>query len=298
MLKVLLNKIKGDRVYKSSVINKNIVRNHINNTFISKLTGKNANTDMLVYTSQNPYGSFTRNPSCWLNGVSNISCFSPAQLSGANWFQRGGTLISPRHILLAKHFSINIISGGTPVLFVDDNNNVVTRKIIAIQSDLTDISIGLLDSDIPSTIKFAKVLPKNYFTYITLLDNFIFQPDSPQLLYSLGLDQQEKAIVKRVSGVSNYVGTENIPNIFMYNLLSSDPFYSFTETVIVGDSGNPVFLIIDNELVVLTTWWSDISGPFISTRYDKVNEIMNNLGGGYSLTPIDLEYVYYKYMYA
>jgi hypothetical protein len=292
----LSNRTFKNKTYnKNTPIDKEVVRNHINDTFISKLTGKNPSTDMLVYSSQNPYGGFTRNTNCWLNGVSNISCFSPAQLSGANWFQRSGTLISPRHIISAKHFRINILNGGTPLLFVDDNNNVITRNLIAYELDSTDIAIGLLDKDVPSNIKFAKVLPKNYKTYLTLVDNFLSSSDSPEKLYCVGLDQQEKAIVKRFIGIQSYVNVENIPNAIIYSLHPSDTFAPFTETMIAGDSGDPIFLIIDNELIFLSTWWTDISGPFISTRYDKVNYMMSKLGGGYNLTPIDLEYVYNKY---
>lgn len=298
--------LRGNKVYKKNNtfrlynsinnIDINVIRNHINNTFISKLTGKTAPADMFVYSSQDPYtnnGTFVRNPNCWLSGVTNISCFSPAQMSGANWWQRGGTLISPRHVLFAKHFTTSVLPGGTPLRFVDDNNNTITRNIVQYASDLTDISIAVLDSDVPSNIKFAKVLPPDYISYLKL--------SSQDLLYSVALDQQEKAIVKRMGGLSGLIandgqgGTVNIPNILIYNLLESDPFFSFTETIIVGDSGNPVFLIIDNELVVLTTWWTANSGPFITTRYNTVNSLMNQLGGGYQLTPINLQAVYNKY---
>lgn len=298
--------IKGTKVYKKNNtfrifnsinnIDKNVIRNHINDTFISKLTGKTAPADMFVYSSQDPYtnnGTFVRNPNCWLNGVTNISCFSPAQMSGANWWQRGGTLISPRHVLFAKHFTTSVLPGGTPLRFVDDNNNTVTRNIMQYATDLTDIAIAVLDSDVPSNIKFAKVLPPDYINYLTLNSN--------EFLYAVGLDQQEKAIVKRLVGLNGYIvsdgqgGTVNIPNISFFNLLSDDPFFSFTESIVVGDSGNPVFFIIDNELIVLTTWWFATGGPFITARYDAVNSLMNQLGGGYQLTPINLQAVYNKY---
>jgi len=299
IFKTLSRKIKNNKIYRPGpAIDKNVINNHINNSFISRLTGKNPTTDRKIYASRNPYGGpsgFPRSSSCWLNGVSNISCFSPAQLSGANWMVGAGTLISPRHILLAKHFFIALISGGTPILFVDDDSNIVTRKIIKYEFDpFADIAIGLLDSDMPSNIKFAKVLPLNYSTYMSLSET------TP--VYGLALDAEEKAIPKRVDGLEgrNYDKGDGsplipIPNILFNNLSSNDQFFSFTETLVAGDSGNPGFLIIDNELVVLTAFWFSTSGPFISIRYNDVNTFMNKLGGGYNLTPIDLEYVYNKY---
>jgi hypothetical protein len=49
--------------------------------------------------------------------------------------------------------------------------------------------------------------------------------------------------------------------------------------------------------VVLSAWWTDTGGPFITDRYDAVNALIDSLSpnGGYSLTPIDLAEVYAKY---
>lgn len=289
--------VKQNRIYQNKVrhslypIDKSVITNHINISITSKLLNKTP-SDRLVYSSQNPYGGvgdagfWTRNPNCWLNGVTNISCFSPAQRSGANWWQRGGTLITRKHALFAKHFATSIISGGTPLIFVDEYNNAISRKIINYGYDSSDIAIALLDSEVPSNIKIAKVLPPNYQDYI----------ETSSYKYVVGLDQEEKAIIKR-NNLAYITDLVDVPRIVSIPLDNLDPYYSFTEDIIVGDSGNPVFIIIDNELVVLTTWFTPYSGPFITTRYDVVNSIINNLspGEGYGLTPIDLASVYNKY---
>ena len=298
--RILQNKVR----YSLYPIDKNVITNHINSSTIAKLANKTP-SDRLVYSSQNPYGGvgdagiWVRNPNCWLNGVANISCFSPAQRSGANWWQRGGTLITRKHVLFAKHFVTSVLpNGGTPLIFVDENNNAIRRNIINYGYDLTDIAIAVLDQEVPSNIEIAKVLPPNYTEYLKIsgLDD--------DMILAVGLDQEEKAILKRTSFVfGSYLvsdgqgGFVNVPNINVSNPLITHPYYAFTETIIVGDSGNPVFIIIDNELVVLTTWWTPSTGPFITTRYDAVNAIINNLspGEGYGLTPVDLELVYYKY---
>lgn len=295
------NKILGHKVKSRSYpIDKRIIPVHISSSIKNKLLGKDPSTSLSVYSYQNPYtngiGQFVRNSNCWLNGVNNISCFSPAQLSGAYWYQRAGTLITKKHIILAKHFAFTALEGGTPLIFVDDNNNVIRRNLMSYAYDYTDIAIGVLDNDVPNNIKVAKVLPSNYTDYIET--NSLNK-------YSLGLNQGEQAFVNVTTlGYGGYVvsdgsgGTVNVPNIFVYALSSTDPYYAFTKTPITGDSGNPVFIIIDNDLVILTCWWAPWSGPFVTTRYDRINELINTLspGQGYSLSPIDLDYVYNKYV--
>lgn len=167
--KICINKV----LFKD--INTNIIPYHINLSATNKLIDRNPNTDRYIYSSQDPYyngvGKFIRNTSCWLNGVSNISCASPAQLSGAAWNTRAGTLITKKHVLFAKHYVPSIISGGTPLIFVADDNTVIRRNLVQLAFDTnlngngTDIAVGLLDNEVPSNIKIAKVLPINFEQY-------------------------------------------------------------------------------------------------------------------------------------
>lgn len=304
------NKLNLSKAHKKTNIDKNVIPNHINISTSNRLFSKNASTDRSVYSSQDPYfdgiGKFIRNPNCWINGVTNISCFSPAQLSGADWKTRAGTLITTKHIIQAKHYLTSILPGGTPLIFVDENNNVIRRNLMSYALDPdTDIAIGVLDSDVPSNIKIAKVLPTNFSTYIRVNNNnFVnFYP----YLYSVVLDQEEKAILKLFTGC--YGGISTILTTITSSPLSQnqpttmvpDPaqFYAWSEDAISGDSGNPNFIIIDNELVILSTFYTSIGGPFISnsTIYSTINSLIESLspGQGYSLTPVDLAAVYAKY---
>ena len=270
---------------------------HINNTILSKIQGKDPITSKNIFTSRNPYTKiFTRNPDCWLNGVSNISCMSPAQLSGTPWNTRSGTLVTPRHIVLAKHYMIPILEGGTDILFVADDNTVVTRKLVSSITDPNnDIGIMLLNEDIPSIIKFAKVLPRNHPDYLS---------QQSSMRCAVFLDQEEKALLRintflpvdpSPPGHQNvvYVTNPNHISNFSSNVLS--PIMPWYETPIAGDSGDPMFLLIDNELVLISTWTSPVSGPSYPSLYDIVNDLLTQIGPGYQLTPIDLEAVYNKY---
>lgn len=290
------NRLLGNKVRHSLYpIDTTVITSHINNSTIARLTNKDPNTDRLVYSSQNPYGSvgdagiWVRNPNCWINGVTNISCFSPAQRSGANWFQRAGTLITRKHFILAKHFVFAILEGGTGIIFVDENNNAIKRNLIQYAyDDLTDIAIGVLDNEVPSNYTFAKVLPPNYQDYIGYPENIL----------AVSLDQQEKAILKVWDGLlgGSYQYTY-ITSITSNDPSNFQPYSVFSEPIIAGDSGDPSFIIIDNELVLLSCWHFATSGPFVTDRYNKVNELIESLSPneGYSLTPINLEVIYHKY---
>jgi hypothetical protein len=280
------------------VVSKQVFAERINRFVSGKLQDKDPTTDRGIYSSQDPYfnglGKFIRNPDCWLNGVENISCFSPAQLSGANWWQRGGTLITRKHVLFAKHFTTSVITGGTPLIFVADDNTVIRRNIIQYASiPWTDVSVALLDAEVPANIKIAKVLPTNYADYL------VFDSTSP--VYCVGLDQQEKAIVKISTGGFGYIvsheGESITYRMFSVNESSAaHQFQPFNETIVTGDSGNPVFLIIDNELVVATTWWTPTGGPFVSDSpvYAATNACIEQLspGEGYALADINLQRAY------
>lgn len=270
-----------------------VLDNHINSTILNLISNKDPSTDKVIYNTQNPYtNNFIRNTNCWLYGVGNISCASPAQMSGSLWYQRAGTLISPRHVVLAKHYTIGV---GYDLKFVADDNTVITRQLESMILDPNnDIAMYLLDSDVPNSIKFAKVLPKDHPTYLS---------QSTTHRYSVYFDQEEKALL----GINTYLpyhpnppGYQNVVYVqnpqYINNAtpedLSLQPWY---ETPISGDSGNPIFLIIDNELVLISTWTTPVSGPAYCGLFDNVNNLMSQLGGGYQLTPIDLEAVYNKY---
>lgn len=256
--------------------------NSINSETIARLNNKNPATDRPVYNIQDPHKKqFIRNTSCWINGVTNISCFSPAQLSGATWSHRAGTLITKKHMVYARHFPISILPGGTPILFVDENNNVVTRNLVSQAADTnSDLLVGLLDSEVPDNIKIAPVLPSDFIKYFPTGKSFLV----------VALDQEEKAILRLCFSLQDnqfYTGELNEPWI--------DPSLSkhsnFCEQIVVGDSGNPCFTIINNQLVLLGCWHSIAYGPHVGARYTVVNDLIERLSPGqnYRLSQVSLD---------
>ena len=63
------------------------------------------------------------------------------------------------------------------------------------------------------------------------------------------------------------------------------PFSEYSETIVGGDSGNPIFFIIDNQPTYVSQWESANSGTPIYPHYDAVEAY---IGPDHSLDFIDL----------
>ena len=250
-----------------------------------RIANKDATAKPIYSTQNHETATYVRNPNCWAASL-DLTCISPWNSTGGG--TRAGTLISPRHVLFCEHLDFHPTVGAT-IRFIAADNTVETRTITALAThpDYTpnyqytphfpDITIGVLDSDVPNTISFAKVLPQNWGEYFPSVG----APVAGLTIPSLVLDQEEKALVAdwRSSSMLNY-----------FALPVNAQRQIFFETIISGDSGNPAFLIINDELVVLNTWTfgGAGSGTNLVPHKDAINTMMTSLGGGYQLAEVDL----------
>lgn len=241
----------------------------------------------------------TRNISCWTNGITNISCTSAMRLMGTNTFNTQwptnyyeviqATLITRKHVLFATHFKPDLNSN---FIFVDEQNNQFSVKVTNIVDVWGDISVGVLEQEVPQNIKVAKVLPSNFTDYI-YVPQFDSARRSPfQFVPSIwSIDQKQRASIYSMGSPSNAIKNydPNGPNSFGLERAS---FMFFN--VDYGDSGLPVFLIIKNELVVLGTWYAPGIYSALYNRHELINNKIEELspGGNYSLTVIDLQSTY------
>lgn len=222
----------------------------------------------LIYTSQDfATKTFVRNPACWAAAF-DLTGLSPWNGTGAN--TRAGTLVSPRHIVFAKHYPISTVPGSNDIVFVTADDVTITRQVVSVAFPGGDTAVGLLDSDVPPSIGFFKVLAKGW-------GKFLWKTNG---LPMLQLDQEEKALVRDMTFISG-------KKIMHTNALG--PLRSpFTETIIGGDSGNAGFLLIDGEAVLMLTHYTATSGPFYTQYFNEVDAAMTALGGGYQLTKFSL----------
>jgi hypothetical protein len=63
---------------------------------------------------------------------------------------------------------------------------------------------------------------------------------------------------------------------------------AFYGAPVTGDSGNPCFLIINDEPVLVSCWYTAGSGPNISNYFSDINDVMWNMSSDYKLTSMNL----------
>jgi hypothetical protein len=256
------------------------VRLNVEKAIDDRIASKSATTAKSIFTTQN-HGSdiYVRNTDCWAYDL-DLTCISPWNSMASN--QRAGVLITPRHILFAAHYEIN---ANSTIRFVRTDNTSVTRTMTRKRTHpqyspyYPDITIGLLDSDVPSGINFCRILPNNWETYL---------PTGIKNIPCLLLDQEEKALI-----ADGNLLTSTYTN---YQYPTNSKRLEFSENVIGGDSGNPSFLIINNQLVLLTvfTYGGPGQGTSITPQRTIINQMIRDIdteagiNTGYSLTDIDL----------
>lgn len=193
---------------------------------------------------------------------------TPMSLAGGN-----GILVSPRHMLFATHYPPWV---GYQAQFAGG----VTRTVTALESlpntatNYPDMTVAVLDSDVPASIHFAKVLPVN------TLPSF-----SGYRVPAVWMDGENKVLITDLSGPNEGIIAGDTPNSVEF----PERWAKF-EYATSGDSGSPVCLVHDGELVVLCLWTygGTGSGAAITDFIEPINSAMANLGGGYALTTVDL----------
>ncbi|KAL8584922.1 hypothetical protein ACOMHN_043559 [Nucella lapillus] len=204
---------------------------------------------------------YVRNPDCWAADL-DLTCISPWNSNHGN--KKAGTLVSPRHAVWARHYSIPVNSTLRFAVDRAGGSGFYGR----------DIVVGVLDRDVPDTISFDKVMPHHLQT---------MNPGHNVILPVLSTDQKEKALVTDFHLYNNHSISLRAP-------MTSSIHHDYYESKIVGDSGNPSFFVLGDEPVLLFTFTS--GGPGAGTNlighFDDINRQMASLGGGYQLTEVDL----------
>ena len=213
---------------------------------------------------------FVINPDFWGKNI-DLSCASPWNSMSGNF--RAGTLVSPRHIIFAKHYPLD---DGTRLVFVD-NEGVVCPVYLKASKSIpgADICVGLLESEVTPTIRPACILPQDYEKYIGCGEH----------LPVVTLTQNEEAVITDLSPIP----TNRNAKILISLTASTKDRLKFRKKLIGGDSGNPAFLICNDQPILiycLTTGRSG-TGAAIHRYAAEIQKAMDDLCPGYKIKAFD-----------
>jgi hypothetical protein len=154
---------------------------------------------------------------------------SDLNLTGVSWNDsRTATLIAPKYVVMAAHYTR---PPSVPVMFHDKKGKPYERFIAKTRSlnSVGDIAVAQLNMPLPPEVK----------TY-----RFAKASDASTGRPVIVSDQTNTLSVHQIAGISgNAVQLGYIPGL--------NPAYG--RNLVVGDSGNPSFLLVNGELVLLET---------------------------------------------
>ena len=215
---------------------------------------------------------FPANEKFWLKDV-DFSCASPWNDSCGT--ERAGTLISKRHVVFAKHFSL---WKGVRILFVDREGEVCPCNVEKTKDIAgTDITVALLNAEVTPSIHPAKILPDDFNKYI----------GDGRGLPIVTLTRKERAVLAE----ANRIPTNGAPAAVRVRKPRSVARERLREEIVGGDSGNPAFLLVGNDLILLYCLHHGGvgSGPWLHMHRREVQKAMDELCPGYKLETFDFE---------
>jgi hypothetical protein len=212
----------------------------------------------------------------WLAGVRGLSATCVGYSNGMGG-QGLFTMVSPRHYLFATHMHPE----GYLAFFLDTNNAIHLRTTLERADVGNDVSVGILNQDLPPSVGFLPVLPPNFARYLPT--------NNARFVQGIGINQNWRVFSQPM--------TFMFPGFVAWDSRGAAPFGVSTNWNIkirAGDSSDPDMLLIGNQLVLVAHTSSEQGGANYATQFDDINRQMHELsvkhktGTDYQLTPFSL----------
>jgi hypothetical protein len=195
--------------------------------------------------------------SFWLKDVHGL-CATPIGFTNYIGGQGLCTMVSPRHFLCATHMHPEAFT----MVFLDTNNVVYFRKSLQRVDVGNDISVGILNKDLPASVGFLPVLSSNYSNYLPRT-NYVqgIGMNQDLCLFSEPMKFDSRDYVNWNSAATVPTGLTKKWNI----------------TIRGGDSSNPALLVISNQLVLVSHNYMVGLGPNYAAQIPAINQAMHQL---------------------
>ena len=257
---------------------------------------------------------YAKNSSCWAASLDFSGMMVGKQGSGG---VTTVTAITPHHAIGAAHYPPEV---GDVLYFCDPDNNIVSRTVSARayvpQSDIwqRDCVLVRFSEALPPAIKKHKTLPANFADYApyTTFSGFnvalslrycpmivtshynwsadwpLPRPNRYALLYICnGIVEptasrpNPRVIASPFAATENIALQEAVPDLAPYN--------GWPSGIRGGDSGGPLFFVINGELVLAAVHLQAAAGPMHATFLSVIQQTIDTLGpGGQTYETVDL----------
>ncbi len=178
--------------------------------------------------------------------------------------KRTCTLVTRQHVVMAAHYKRPIPSS---VVFHDRNGKRLERVLVAARNVHGDCAVGLLNAPVPAGYKVYPLLAPSEGLAERLKGEFV-----------LVTDQKKRVFVHEVRGVfGDRIG-------FTYDAKKK---LGYGKMLVTGDSGNPSFIMVNGEPVLIETHHTGGAGagPFYGSAVliEKLKAQISALGGAGSV---------------
>ncbi|HXC98452.1 MAG TPA: hypothetical protein VN048_03860 [Verrucomicrobiae bacterium] len=212
----------------------------------------------------------------WLAGVRGLSATCLGYSNGMGG-QGLVTMVSPRHYLFATHMHPE----GYLAAFLDTNDVIQWRTTLERVDVTNDISVGILNADLPPSVGFMPILPSDFARYLPT--------NNVALLQGIGMNQSWRVFSQPM--------TFMFPGFVAWDSRGAAPFglgTNWNMAIRAGDSSDPEMLLIGRQLVLAAHTSSIQFGANYACYIDAINEQMHHLsiryhtGTDYKLTTFSL----------
>ena len=246
------------------------------NTTINAAVAANGQKPWLS-TDNDSTSSYVLNTSCWAYNLS-TNKFRSRAVYGPLARHDGPTLIAEegktttRFAIVANHYTENGITGTCR--FLKSNGTVLAATISnSARIWTTDIRLVIFSAPIAATdVGAAKLMPSNLGDY---LSGF---PLAAISVKSNNADTTLKVTTQDITTISG--GTTTSPASSRINMY---------EAVDNGDSGSPLYTVVNNQEVLIGTWYGKTYAPAIHEHLTELATAASTLAGeSVNFTTVDL----------
>jgi hypothetical protein len=262
------------------------------------LSRLNNNPSLPIFSTQNPATQeYIRNSNCWVN---DIDFTSKGVWNTSGGFGMGGCLLTRKHMIFTSH-SNYFPSVGSQIHFAEKSaatnqkEPIYIGTVVNVSNSISgDKRLIRLSSDVPSVISPAKILPSNFSSYFPnqrIGDNCnCVSGDGDLSIPAVWIDQNNVARLRLIS--------INRDDSFYQKSSTAYASYSqYAPSAVAGDSGSPIYLIINGSAVFLSNHTGPEFGYCLIRHQDEypyysiIQQIKNQItawGDSHTISTVDL----------